>query len=111
LLSSTGDVTLTSAATLGVRLNGTGAGSDYDQLNVQGAVDLASDGGPGSTLAVSLAYAAAVGDTFTILTATGGITGTFQGLAEGAVFSVDGLNFQISYQGAGGTAVVLTRVA
>jgi hypothetical protein len=52
-----------------------------------------------------------VGDTFTILSAAGGVTGTFQGLAEGAIFTVAVMNFQITYQGAGGTAVVLTHVA
>jgi autotransporter-associated beta strand protein len=111
ILTAGGDVNLASAATFSVRLNGTTAGNDYDQLNVAGAVNLDSDSGAGSTLAVSVGFTSAVGDTFTILTATGGITGTFQGLDEGAIFTVNGMNFQITYQGAGGTAVVLTHVA
>jgi uncharacterized protein with beta-barrel porin domain len=104
-------VNLASAATFSVRLNGTTAGSGYDQLNVTGAVNLNSDAGLGSTLAVSVGFGSMVGDTFTILTATGGVTGTFQGLAEGAIITVGGMNFQITYQAAGGTAVVLTHVA
>jgi hypothetical protein len=71
-----------------------------------------SDGGAGSTLAISVGYAAQVGDTFTILTATGGITGTFAGLAEGATFSQGDFTFQITYQGGpGGNSVVLTCVS
>jgi autotransporter-associated beta strand protein len=111
VFTGTGSLGLSSSATFSVRLNGTGPGAGYDQFNITGTVNLNSDAGAGSTLAVSVGYAAAVGDAFTILTATGGITGTFQGLAEGAVFAASGMNFRISYQGAGGTAVVLTRVA
>jgi hypothetical protein len=110
LLTSTGEVSLSSAATFSVRLNGTGAGNDYDQLSVQGTVDLASDGGPGSSLAVSVGYVAAVGDSYTILHTTGGVLGTFAGLAEGDTFTSDGRTFQITYAGNGGTDVVLTCV-
>jgi len=110
-LTSLGNVALASSETFSVRLNGTSAGTGYDQLNGTGAVNLNSDGGAGSTLAVSVGFASQVGDTFTILTATAGITGTFQGLAEGAIFTIAGMNFQITYQAAGGTAVVLTHVA
>jgi autotransporter-associated beta strand protein len=111
ILTSLGDVGLASSETFSVRLNDITAGTGYDQLNVTGAVNLDSDAGAGSTLAVSVGFASQVGDTFTILTAGGGITGTFQGLAEGTTFTVNGMNFQITYQAAGGTAVVLTHVA
>jgi autotransporter-associated beta strand protein len=112
ILTSAGSVGLDSASIFSVRLNGTTAGTTYDQLNVAGAVNLDSDGGAGSTLAVSVGYAAQVGDTFTILTATGGITGTFAGLDEGATFSQGDFTFQITYQGGpNGNSVVLTRVS
>src|SRR5262249_8269645 len=77
VLTARGNVALASAATFGVRLNGTSAGSGYDQLNVTGTVNLNSDLGAGATLALSVGFASAMGDSFTILTATGGITGTF----------------------------------
>ena len=54
------------------------------------------------------------GNSFEIVTNTSSspITGTFNGLAEGAVFSEDGYQFQITYQGGtGGDSVVVTRVA
>src|SRR4029077_5593415 len=48
--------------------------------------------------------------TFTIIHSTGGISGTFAGLAEGAtVTTSDGTPFTISYQGNGGHDVVLTQ--
>ena len=55
-----------------------------------------------------------MGSRFEILTNTGAapITGTFAGLAEGAVFTQGGYQFQITYQGGtGGDSVVLTRLA
>jgi autotransporter-associated beta strand protein len=110
-LTTTASIALASAAAFSVRLNGTTAGVTYDQLNVANAANLNSDAGIGSSLAVSVGFASQPGDTFTILTTTGGVSNTFQGLPEGAIFMVAGMNFQITYQANGGTAIVLTRVA
>jgi len=55
-----------------------------------------------------------VGSTFEILTntGTGPITGIFNGLDEGTVFTQGGYQFQITYQGGtGGSSVVLMRLA
>jgi hypothetical protein len=59
-------------------------------------------------LQVFLNFASAIGDTFTILTSSGGISGTFNGLPDGAVFMLGSSRFQISYTG---TSVVLTHIA
>ncbi|MCL4207892.1 MAG: hypothetical protein KJ000_35855, partial [Pirellulaceae bacterium] len=99
------------AGTFAVDLNGTAAGTGYDQLNVAGSVDLNP-----AVLEVSLGFVPAVGNTFTIITTTGGVTGTFQvddgdtlkNLPEGAVFDVDGQTFTITYAGGSGGDVVLT---
>src|SRR5437879_6823539 len=69
------DVTLGSAAALNATLAGTG----YDLLDVSGAMDLG-----GCTLNTSLGFASSVGNTFTLIHATSGLTGTFNGLANGA---------------------------
>jgi autotransporter-associated beta strand protein len=111
MLTSSGNASLASAATFSVRLNGLNAGADYDQLNISGAANLNSDGGAGSTLAVSVGYEAQVGDTFMILTAAGGVSDTFAGLPEGTTFTAGALTFQITYQVNGGTAVLLTCIA
>jgi autotransporter-associated beta strand protein len=103
------NATFGAGSTFSVRLNGTGAGSGYDELGVSGPADLSSS----PTLNVTLGFASAVGDTFTILTSTAGTSGAFQDpagnpLPDGAVFTAGGSRFQISYAG---TEVVLTHIA
>ena len=88
-------------------LNGTTAGTGYDQLNVTGTVNLG-----GATLQVN-PLATSVGDTFTIIQndGTDPVEGTFAGLAEGAWFTVGTAMFTITYKGGDGNDVVLTRSA
>lgn len=66
----------TSSGLLDIQLNGTAAGSEYDQVITNGAADL--DG----TLRVSLlsGFDPNLGDSFNILSAVGGIQGSFQSL-------------------------------
>jgi hypothetical protein len=91
---------------LTVNLNGTAAGTQYDQLRVTGAVNLS---GP---LAVTAGNAAALGDTFVILDNDGAdaVTGTFAWLPEGATLAGGGQVFRVSYVGGTGNDVTLTRV-
>jgi autotransporter-associated beta strand protein len=104
VLTIGGNATFNSGSSVRVRLNGTSAGTGYDQVNVSGRVDLS--GAP--TLAASLGFASAIGDTFAILTSSGGVSGTFNGLPDGTVFTLGTSRFQISYTG---TSVVLTHIA
>jgi len=92
--------------TLQIELNGTTAGSGYDQLNVHGTVNLA-----GITLNASLNYSSSVGDQFIIINNDGSdaVTGTFIGLAQNAGLSIGAKSFLISYTGGSGNDVVLTR--
>ena len=101
------NVTWNSSTTLASELNGTTAGSQYDQLIANGSVNLG-----GATLALSTGFTPAAGDTFTILKNSGGaaITGTFGGLAEGSEFTMAGTDWQITYNGNGGHDVVLTAL-
>jgi autotransporter-associated beta strand protein len=87
-----------------VTLNGTTAGNGYDQLNATGAVNLS--GSP--TLTVTAGFAASPGNSFVIITSTGGITGTFSGLANNALLNINGQVFQINYSA---NLVVLSRTA
>jgi autotransporter-associated beta strand protein len=98
---NTGNATFNSGSAFSVNLNGTAAGSGYDQLNVSGTVSLA--GSP--TLSVNLGFTPTVGSSFTIIRNTGAIIGTFNGLPNGATFSVGGRIFTITY---GPNTVVLT---
>jgi hypothetical protein len=110
---SAGVVTLASgavfngSATFSVALNGTDPGS-YSQVVAGGPIILY-----GSTLSLVLGFEPPVGSSFEILTNTGStpISGTFNGLSEGAVFAQGGYEFQITYTGGtGGDSVVLTRL-
>ena len=78
-LTVQGDFYHLAGGQLAIDLGGHNAGVDYDTLSVQGKADLAGD------LAVSLTSAGtftpALGDTFSILTATGGVTGQFANLS------------------------------
>jgi autotransporter-associated beta strand protein len=102
------NVTFNPLTHFAVELNGTNQVSDYDQLNVTGSVTL--DG----TLTGSVGFIPDIGSTFTIINndGTDAIQGGFQGLGEGAIFSLGGFQFQISYQGGiGSNDVVLTHLA
>jgi len=77
-LSVTGNYPLPTGSTLSIRLGGTSAGTDYDQLAVSGNVTL------GGALDVSLVdpFIPSDGDSFTLVTSAGtsGISGTFSKL-------------------------------
>jgi hypothetical protein len=109
LLAVSGALTLFATATFSVRLDGPSPGDEYSQLVAGGPVYLG-----GSTLSLTLGFEPPVGSSFEVLTTSdpGGITGTFNGLGEGAIFEQDGYQFQITYHGGdNGTSVVLTRLA
>ncbi|QEL19196.1 NHL repeat-containing protein [Limnoglobus roseus] len=77
----------TSAGDYAVNLNSTGTGG-ADKLSSDSKVDLGS-----ATLAVTLAggFTPAVNTVFTIVSASSGLTGTFDGLADNATFTAGGL--------------------
>jgi autotransporter-associated beta strand protein len=123
--SPTGQLTVSNLAVgatgaLNFDLNGTTAGSGYDQLTVTGSpVTLA----PGAALNISsiLSFNPTGGTLFDILVNNTGakisgsfgtmISGTFQNLAEGTQFTVNGKVYQITYVGgASGKDVVLMRI-
>jgi T5SS/PEP-CTERM-associated repeat protein len=101
-----GNLTLNSGATNVMELNGTTAGSGYDQLNVTGTVNLSN-----SVLKVALGFTPAVGNSFTIIANDGAdaVLGTFSGLPQGALFTNSGALFSILYTGGDGNDVALYR--
>jgi YVTN family beta-propeller protein len=100
VLMSAAQVTLTSGVTFIAKINGASEeDGEYDQLAVSGTATLG-----GATLNVQLGYTPAPGDAFRILTHA---SGTFAGLPEGAVFTVNGRSFRITYHGGDGSDVVL----
>jgi autotransporter-associated beta strand protein len=105
---TTKDASFGPGSTYTVQLNGTVAGLNYDQLNVFGAVTLSN-----VTLNATLGFAGALSNQFVIIQndSTDAVNGTFNGLAEGAVFAIGGAPFQITYKGGqGSNDVVLTQI-
>jgi hypothetical protein len=106
------NVTLSSANSFIVQLNGTTPGTEHDQLVVTGAVNLS-----GATLDVIAGGTLNNGDQFTIVDNAGSGSSTGGGffrdamgntLSEGSEFEVSGNRFIITYQGGTGNDVVLT---
>lgn len=96
------DLTLTSASVYQQEIAGTTPGTQYDQLVATGAVILGN-----ATLTVSLTTTPADGTVFTIITA-GSVSGTFNGLANGATLTVSGVTFRVNYTA---TTVTLTKLS
>ncbi|QEL18583.1 beta strand repeat-containing protein [Limnoglobus roseus] len=88
----TGNLALNAGDTLRVQLNGLTAGTGYDQINVTGTANITA-----ATLTVARGFTPTPGAVFTILTATGGVSGTFAGYAEGATITLSDLPFTIHY--------------
>jgi hypothetical protein len=104
---TTGNITWVKGAIYSFDLGGTTACTEYDQINVNGAVVL----GDGTLSIVSYgAFVPQVGNVFTIIDndSSDAVTGTFDGLAEGATFTQNGVVFKISYVGGDGNDVTLT---
>ena len=99
---NTGSVTFTSGSTFTAEVNGATAGSLYDQLNVTGTVTLGN-----ATLNTSGTTAG--GGPIILINNDGAdaVSGTFNGLSQGATVAINGQNYTISYTGGTGNDVVL----
>jgi hypothetical protein len=104
IINISGDYSQVSGGTLTMELNGTTAGSGYDQLHVVGTVTLAG------TLNVTLGFTPTTGNTFTIIMndGTDAVIGAFAGKPEGGTFTVGTRTLRITYAGGDGNDVVLT---
>ncbi len=104
----TGDLTFSSSGSIySVQINGTTVGSDYDQTDATGSITLAD-----ATLSISLGFLPDVGDTFEIINneGSGAVNGTFNGLPEGATFTIGNQPFEITYVGGDSNDVYLTAL-
>ncbi len=108
---NTGNLSLVAGSTFQVELGSTTACTGYDQVKVTGTVTV------GGTLNVTLYnnFKPKAGNKFVIISndgdATDLVSGTFDGLAQGATFKVGGYTFSISYTGGDGNDVELTVTA
>jgi len=105
-LTDTGALTLDSGSTYDVTLN---SDTVFSQMKVGGAINL---GSAKLNLSLGSGFTPTGNDQFTIIqnTSSTPITGTFAGLAEGAIVTASGEQFRISYKGGAGHDVVLTHL-
>jgi autotransporter-associated beta strand protein len=90
---ATGALTLASGSNLVVELNGSAPGTGYDQV-IATAVALNN-----ANLVATSSVTPALGQVYTIISNTGPnpTTGTFNGLAEGAIATINGLRYYVTY--------------
>ncbi|WP_052088523.1 Ig-like domain-containing protein [Comamonas thiooxydans] len=107
ILTINGPLSMAAGSTLALQINGLTAGSGYDQVVVNGTVDMSA-----ANLAVTHGYASAEGDAYTIISndLADSVTGTFSGLAEGGIMAAtgNGTALTTSYIGGNGNDVTLT---
>lgn len=106
IITVNGNLDLTNGS-LDAELDGTTAGAEYDQTVVTGTTTLSN-----TTLNVALGFMPSIGSSFTILRADT-ISGTFDGLADGAIFTAGDTSFRINYNlsPSGEDTITLTVVA
>jgi hypothetical protein len=88
-------VTLNSSEDLLIRINGTTVDTQYDRLNIAGNINLNN-----AVLRFTGTHPPATGQVFTIVNATGAVSGIFNGLPNNATinnFLGSGLNAKINY--------------
>ncbi len=104
-----GSLALATGAALQIEIAGATAGTGYDQLVVAsgGSVNLG-----GATLGLSATFAPAADSVLTIVDNQTGdpVSGTFAGLPEGSIVSLDTQDYRISYVGGTGNDVTLTAL-
>lgn len=109
-ITSSGDIAI--FGTYKVDVAGTTPCSGYDQLVVTGTVTLSdANNGTGTLEATPYGgYIPKVGEAYTIISndGTDAVIGTFNGLAEGATYTNQGVTYSVTYKGGDGNDVVLT---
>lgn len=111
ILSVQGDSFFGSWTQLRIDINGPAVGSGYDRIAVAGSLNLQQRIGlttHGVFLDVLAPYVAGIGETFTILTTTGPLTGILEGIPDGTILAFSCQNFRVNYTS---NSIVLTRVA
>ncbi|MBN1576647.1 MAG: autotransporter-associated beta strand repeat-containing protein, partial [Chitinispirillaceae bacterium] len=109
ILTINNDLIFTGSGSYECAIEGTAAGTGFDQLVVNGTVTLGN-----AALALNLKYTPSLGQSYTIIDNDGSdaLSGTFNGLSEGKriVLSFGGTSYYctISYQGGTGNDAVVT---
>lgn len=104
----TGSLAWTVAHTYRPEINGTNSSVDGDVLRVTGSVNL-----NGAALSPVISTPGRPGATYLLIDndGTDAVTNTFAGKAQGALLTLNGIQYQISYTGGTGNDVVLTQLS
>ncbi len=107
-LTINGNLTMNAGSTLAVEINGTTAGSGYDQVIVNGTVNVSN-----ATIAATHGYAPGSNDSYTIIAndLADAVTGTFSGVAESGTITAGGNGTVLTASYAGGTGNDITLTA
>jgi autotransporter-associated beta strand protein len=89
---NTGNLAFSSGSTFTETINGATAGTSYSQVVVNGAINLAN-----ANLATNLGFTPTAGSSFVMMESTGSVTGTFNGLPDGATVTINSIPFLIHY--------------
>jgi uncharacterized repeat protein (TIGR01451 family) len=91
-----------------MEINGSSPGSGYDQINVTGTVTLSGT----LNLAMSGSFVPTQGQVYTLIDNDGAdpVSGTFSGLPENTVITINGYQLRLSYAGGTGNDVTLTSL-
>ena len=107
VLTINGNLNLNAGSTLAAQINGTTAGSQYDQVVINGMANVLD-----VALVVTHGYTPGTGDVYTLIVNDGAdaVTGNFSGLAEGGTVTAggNGTVLTASYGGGDGNDVTLT---
>jgi len=108
ILTINNNLTMASGSILAVEMNGATAGTGYDQVVVNGAVNVT-----GATLSANHNYTAGGGDIYQIIAndASDAVTGTFSSLAESATLTAGGNSISLTASYVGGTGNDFTLTA
>ncbi|MFV3307729.1 Ig-like domain-containing protein [Pseudomonas sp. NY15181] len=107
-LTINGNLQMNAGSTLAVEIDGTTAGTGYDQVLVNGTVNVS-----GATLVATHGYVPASGDSYNIIVndASDAVTGAFSGLTEGSVLTAGGNSTELTVSYIGGTGNDITLTA
>ncbi len=102
ILTVNGSTTFAGGSSLQIQIDGASLGTDYDQLKVNGTVNLGS-----ATLTPSGSFVPLAGQSFVLVNndGTDPVSGSFEGLPEGSLVSINGAALYITYIGGDGNDV------
>lgn len=105
-LSVSQGITFEPGSILKMELNGIQAGTSYDQIAMNGVLNVTN-----ATLSVTAGFNSTAGNTFLLINnyGAGSVNGTFANLPQNALLTIDGAQYRISYTGGSGNDLLLTR--